>query len=174
MKLKSVFLCAIFLGLISCKKEMTKNEKTEIDTSHITVKSYSYSQLKPLLEKKGDKTYVINFWATWCAPCVKELPAFEKLNKQYASKDVEVLLVSLDFPRHVEKKLIPFIAKKGLQSKVVVLDDANEDFWIKAIDSSWSGAIPATIIYNKKSRKFYKKTFDYQTLESELKTFLKQ
>ena len=174
MKLKSIFLCVIFLGLISCKKEVAKNEKTNIDTSHITVKSYDYNELKPLLEKKDDKTYVINFWATWCAPCVKELPAFEKLNKQYASKNVEVLLVSLDFPKQVEKKLIPFIARKNLQSKVVLLDDINEDVWIKAIDSSWSGAIPATIIYNKERRNFYEKTFDYQTLESELQTFLKQ
>jgi thiol-disulfide isomerase/thioredoxin len=174
MKLKSIFFCVLFLGLISCKKEEAKNEKTKIDTSSITVRSYAYNELKPLLEKKDDKTYVINFWATWCAPCVKELPAFEKLNKQYASKNVEVLLVSLDFPKQVEKKLIPFIARKNLQSKVVLLDDVNEDVWIKAIDSNWSGAIPATIIYNKNNRKFYEKTFDYQTLETELKTFLKQ
>ena len=174
MKLKSIFLCVIFLGPISCKKEVTKNDKKETNTSHITVKSYSYEELKPLLEKKDDKTYVINFWATWCAPCVKELPAFEKLNEEYASKNVEVLLVSLDFQKQKEKKLIPFIVRKNLQSKVVILDDINEDVWIKAIDSSWSGAIPATIIYNKNSRNFYEKYFDYETLEAELQTFLKQ
>jgi thiol-disulfide isomerase/thioredoxin len=174
MKLKSIFLCVIFLGLISCKKEVAKNEKNEINTSHIIVNSYSYSELKPLLEKKDDKIYVINFWATWCAPCVKELPAFEKLNKQYASKNVEVLLVSLDFPKQIEKKLIPFIARKNIQSQVILLDDMNEDVWIKAIDSSWSGAIPATIIYNKNMRNFYEKSFDYETLEAELQTFLNQ
>ena len=174
MKLKSIFLCVIFLGPISCKKEVTRNDKKETNTSHITVKSYSYEELKPLLEKKDDKTYVINFWATWCAPCVKELPAFEKLNEEYASKNVEVLLVSLDFPKQKEKKLIPFIVRKNLHSKVVMLDDINEDVWIKAIDSSWSGAIPVTIIYNKNSRNFYEKYFDYETLEAELQTFLKQ
>ena len=174
MKLKSIFLCLIFLGLVSCKKGAVEKGKTKIDTSHITVKSYSYNELKPLLEKKNDSIYVINFWATWCAPCVKELPAFEKLNKEYASKKVTVLLVSLDFPKQVEKKLIPFIARKNVRSKVILLDDINEDVWIKAIDSSWSGAIPATIIYNKESRKFYEKTLDYETLEKELQTFLKQ
>ena len=173
MKLKSIFLCLIFLGLVSCKKGAVEKGKTKIDTSHITVKSYSYKELKPLLEKKNDSIYVINFWATWCAPCVKELPAFEKLNKEYASKKVTVLLVSLDFPKQVEKKLIPFIARKNVRSKVILLDDINEDVWIKAIDSSWSGAIPATIIYNKESRKFYEKTLDYETLEKELQTFLK-
>ena len=155
----------LLIGLSSCKKEVLK-EKIEI-------KSYTYNQLEPLLEKKNDTTCIINFWATWCGPCVKELPYFEKITSTYKDKKVEVILVSLDFPKQVEKKLIPFIKKRNLQSKVVLLDDINEDVWIKAIDSTWSGAIPATIIYNAKSRKFYEKSFDYETLENELKTFLK-
>jgi thiol-disulfide isomerase/thioredoxin len=136
------------------------------------VSSYTYNKLKPLLNKKDNKTYVINFWATWCAPCVKELPAFEKLKEQYAEMNVEVLLVSLDFPKQKEKKLIPFINRRKIQSKVVLLDDVNEDYWIKEINDQWSGAIPATLIYNANSRKFYEQSFDYTTLENELKTFL--
>jgi thiol-disulfide isomerase/thioredoxin len=136
------------------------------------VSSFTYNELKPLLNKIDNKTYVINFWATWCAPCVKELPAFEKLKEQYAEMNVEVLLVSLDFPKQKEKKLIPFINRKKIHSKVVLLDDVNEDYWIKEINDQWSGAIPATLIYNANSRKFYEQSFDYTTLENELKTFL--
>lgn len=178
MKIKIFFLTILVLALVSCKKETEKNADKEIEikekVSTTTVKSYTYSQLKPLLEKKDDKTYIVNFWATWCGPCVKELPYFEQINKVYAAKNVEVLLVSLDFPKQVEKKLIPFIEKKNLQSQVVLLDDINEDVWIKAIDSNWSGAIPATIIYNKNKRTFYEQSFDYKTLETELQTFLNQ
>ncbi|MCL7763018.1 TlpA family protein disulfide reductase [Polaribacter sp. Z014] len=137
-----------------------------------SVTSYTYNELKPLLEKDDGKTYVINFWATWCAPCVKELPAFEKLNQEYAAKNVEVILVSLDFPKQVDKRLIPFINKNNLQSKVVLLNDVNEDVWIKAIDSTWSGALPATLIYNAKGRKFYEQSFDYEKLETELQSIL--
>jgi hypothetical protein len=86
--------------------------------------------------------------------------------------NVEVLLVSLDFPKQKEKKLIPFINRRKIQSKVVLLDDVNEDYWIKEINDQWSGAIPATLIYNANSRKFYEQSFDYTTLENELKTFL--
>ena len=125
-----------------------------------------------MLERADGKTYVINFWATWCAPCVKELPAFEKIKEEYKEKNVEVILVSLDFPKHVDKRLIPFINKKKLQSKVVLLDDVNEDFWIKAIDSTWSGALPATLIYNSKKRAFFEKNFVYETLEKEVQSFL--
>tara|TARA_B100000768_G_scaffold80751_1_gene76640 strand:- start:716 stop:1228 length:513 start_codon:yes stop_codon:yes gene_type:complete len=163
-------LCVLLIFLVfnSCKKEEKKQDFKAITK----VKSYTYNELKPLLNKKDNKTYVVNFWATWCAPCVKELPAFAKLKEQYADKNVEVLLVSLDFPKQKEKKLIPFINKKKIQSKVLLLDDVNEDYWIKQINDKWSGAIPATLIYNANSRKFYEQSFDYTTLENELKTFL--
>ena len=173
MKLKSIVICFIFLGFISCKKEVLVKEKQEIDTSGVTVKLYNYKELKPLLEQKGDKIYVVNFWATWCAPCVKELPAFEKLKSVYATKGIEVLLVSLDFPKQINKRVIPFIVKKNLQSKVVLLDNGKDDSWFKSIDSNWSGAIPATLIYNKNKRKFYEQSFDFESLEAEFQTFLK-
>ncbi len=136
------------------------------------VPTFNYEELKPLLHKNDDKTYVVNFWATWCLPCVKELPAFEKLNKEYKNKNVEVLLVSLDFPKQKESNLLPFIQKKKLQATVVHFDDANEQFWIQDIAKNWSGAIPATLIYNKQKRNFYEQTFSYKELQSELETFL--
>ncbi|OAD42812.1 TlpA disulfide reductase family protein [Polaribacter atrinae] len=165
---KSFYTLLFFSLLISCKK----GEVKELSQKVTSVKSYTYNELKPLLERNDGKTYVVNFWATWCAPCIKELPAFEKLNEEYAAKNVEVILVSLDFPKQVDKRLIPFINKNNLHSKVVLLNDVNEDVWIKAIDSTWSGALPATLIYNAKGRKFYEQSFDYEKLESELKTIL--
>lgn len=173
---KAIYILMFSVSFVSCKKEPAKenlDEKITVDNEKISsIKTYNYSQLKPLLEKKDDKIYVVNFWATWCAPCVKELPYFERIKQEYTNKNVEVLLVSLDFPKQVDKKLIPFINKNKIQSEVVLLDDVNEDVWIKAIDETWSGALPATIIYNKNKRKFYEKSFDYETLKTELLTFI--
>ena len=167
--LKIIYYLLFLFLMFSCKQK-----EVEVVSNQVTsVKSYTYNELKPLLEKKDDKTYVINFWATWCAPCVKELPAFERLQEQYEDKNVEVLLVSLDFSDQVEKRLIPFINKKKLQSKVILLADEDDDVWIKEIDSSWSGALPATIIYSSKGRAFFEKSFDYDLLEAELQPFLK-
>ena len=172
MNHKNLLILLFFAFLISCNKEKSTN--VEVKKFPITtIKTVNYEQLKPLLEKKDDTIYVINFWATWCAPCVKELPYFEKLGAAYSSKNVKVLLVSLDFPKQVKSKLIPFINDHKIQSEVVLLDDVNEDIWIQAIDKTWSGALPATLIYNKSKRKFYEQTFDYQTLENELNQFLK-
>jgi len=169
---KSIFLLVFLAITFSCKKEKAKTEISEKKLSKIEVTSLDYNQLKPYLERKDDKTYVVNFWATWCAPCVKELPYFEKINKAYANQNVEVLLVSLDFPKQVDKKLIPFIKKRNLQSEVVLLHDTNENVWIPAINENWSGALPATLIYNKNNRKFYEQSFTYEALENELKIFI--
>ncbi len=176
---KIAFLLSIILVTFSCKKEV-QSQESSIQEGLInersvikTVKTFDYMHLEPLLHKKDDKTYIINFWATWCKPCVEELPAFEKLNNNYKDKNVEVILVSLDFPDQIEKKVIPFIEKHNLQSKVIVMNDPDQNTWIPKISEKWSGSIPATLIYNKDSREFYEQSFTYDLLLKELNKFLK-
>jgi len=132
-----------------------------------------YGSLAPYFERQNDTTYVINFWATWCGPCVKELPYFEQLHNTYADKKVKLLLVSLDFPDQIEKKLIPFLKDKQLKSEVVALIDSDMNSWIPKVSDEWSGAIPATVIYNKSKRAFYEQSFDsFDELNNILKPFL--
>ena len=175
----------LLLLTISCKNDNTDSELVEsksqleitespaVDVSYIDLKIYDYDGLEPLISKKDDKVHVVNFWATWCAPCVKELPYFEKINEAYKDKGVEVLLVSLDFPKNYDSKLKPFIKKYDLQSEVVAFDDTDQNRWIPAINEDWSGALPATIIYSGGKRQFYEQSFTQEELETELKQFLK-
>ena len=85
-----------------------------------------------------------------------------------------VLLVSLDFKNQIESKLIPFIDQHAVKSKVVFLDAPNPNDWIDLVDPSWSGALPATLIYNQENRRFFEQSFeDYESLESIVNTFYK-
>lgn len=176
---KITFLFTILGAIIGFQTEARSQELSSADdlnneNSGITaIESFNYESLKPLLNKDDDKTYVINFWATWCKPCVEELPSFEKLNKKYQSKNVEVILVSLDFPNHIEKRVIPFINKHHLKSKVILMNDPDQNTWIPKISDKWSGSIPATLIYNKYSREFYEQSFTYEMLQKELNKILK-
>jgi thiol-disulfide isomerase/thioredoxin len=120
------------------------------------------------LQQKNDTIYIVNFWATWCKPCIEELPAFEKINQEFSEEKVKVVLTSLDFPERLEKQVIPFIKKYDLRSEVVLLDDPDANSWIPKVSEEWSGAIPATIIYNQQERVFYERSFTYDELKFEL------
>lgn len=166
---------------MSCKESAKKTEalveeapvvEKEVVNETSDLKVYNFTEMEPLLHKTGDKVYVVNFWATWCAPCVKELPYFEKVTEDYANKDVEVLLVSLDFSKQYETKLIPFIKTHQLKSEVVALNDPDSNAWIPKVDPDWSGSIPATIIYKGSTRKFFEKSFTYEELQTEINQFL--
>jgi len=127
-----------------------------------------YKGLEPYLNKQNDTTYVVNFWATWCKPCIKELPDFEQLNENYKDKKVKVILVSLDFYKNYQTSLLPFIKNRGIKSEVILLHDPDSNSWIDKVDKSWSGAIPATLVYNRSSRSFYEQSFEYKQLDSVL------
>ena len=112
-----------------------------------SLKIVSLSELKSYYEVRNDTTYVVNFWATWCRPCLEELPLFEQIKKDHSDEKVKVLLVSLDFPEQVSK-LKKFLTKNKIRSKVVLLDEPDENTWIPQINEKWTGSIPATLIIN--------------------------
>lgn len=158
--------------VVSCKQdpaESTTSQVLDVTKTVGDIEVVDFSRLEAYLHRTDGKTYVINFWATWCKPCIKELPSFEKLGAKYKEEDVEVLLVSLDFPDQLETGLKAFVDKKKIQSRVILLDDPNANDWIPKVDQSWSGAIPATIIYKNDERSFYERSFTYEELEEALK-----
>ena len=135
---------------------------------------YNFSQLSSIFEHKNDTTYVINFWATWCKPCVEELPYFVALHEKYKAEKFQLIFVSLDFPKQIEKKLIPFLAKHQLPGDMMVLDDPDSNTWINAVDPKWSGAIPATVVYNAQKRAFHEQSFDdFEELDAIVSPFVR-
>jgi thiol-disulfide isomerase/thioredoxin len=109
------------------------------------IKAFSADQIIHYTSSK-DTLYIINFWATWCAPCVQELPEFDALKKRYEGKPVKVLMVSLDFKEDYPYKLSVFLKRKNLTPEVVWLSDTDPNVFIPKIDKSWQGSIPATVI----------------------------
>jgi len=156
-------------ALISCKKNEAKKVSNEFK-ENAEIEVYNFEQLENFLKADQEQTYVVNFWATWCKPCIKELPYFEDIQVKYKG-DIKVILVSLDFPSKLESQLIPFITDKKIQSQVILLDDPYENEWIPKVDSTWSGALPATLIFNSTKRKFFEQSFSQKELENEIMKF---
>ncbi|MCD6063827.1 MAG: hypothetical protein K0R82_1738 [Flavipsychrobacter sp.] len=105
----------------------------------------------------SDTLYIVNFFATWCGPCIKELPEFDHMADAYQNRPVKVLLVSVDFPKDY-KKLASFVKKRKLQHEVVWLNESDANYFIPRIDNRWQGSIPATLIVNNKTE--YKNFFE--------------
>ena len=123
-------------------------------------------QLLQEIQNESEHIKVINFWATWCAPCIKELPLFEKLGQERT--DVKVILVSMDLDLDPNpEKVYKFVERKKIQSEVLILDEQNPNAWIDKIEKNWSGALPATILINGKTgkRKFIERELHEGDLE---------
>lgn len=118
---------------------------------------------------------IINFWATFCKPCIAELPHFQKLANKYKSTGVRLIPVSLDLKEAYPSKIAALTKKLGLVASVVWLDEANADAFCPVVDSSWSGVIPATLFLNPRTgyRRFYEEELSAEAVEKEIKAMLK-
>lgn len=128
------------------------------------------STLNQRLIGATDTTFVVNLWATWCKPCVAELPNFEHLSRQMSGTPVKVLLVSVDARKDSSTKVGAFVLKHGITSETALLWPVDVD----AIDSSWSGAIPATLIVQGARRVFYEREFTFEELKDTVDAFIKK
>ena len=125
--------------------------------------------------QKADHPLVVNFWATWCVPCVQELPYFQSGVKKYTEQKMELVLVSLDFATNYPKKIKEFLRKNQYEGRFYWLDETNADHFCPQIDSKWDGAIPASLFFNPKTgyRSFFQRQLTEPQLELELKALVK-
>jgi thiol-disulfide isomerase/thioredoxin len=149
-------IALFFLGLLLISGTYAPSE----------VRVVKFDALEHLMTRDTDKIEVINFWATWCKPCIKELPYFQELQEELPDK-VNVTLVSLDYAEVLNDRVIPFIKKRQLTTDVLLLDEIDYNSWIDKVDPSWSGAIPATLIINHQTgqRKFIESELEPGELE---------
>jgi thiol-disulfide isomerase/thioredoxin len=137
-----------------------------------SIKKYKVEQLVERINKAGDTVLIVNFWATWCKPCIEELPYFHALAGKYKDQKIKLLLVSLDFPKDYPEGIAAFAKKEGYDSEIVFLDETDADLFCPQIDKSWSGAIPSTFIAS--SAKGYRKFTEGKMKAAELEILILQ
>ena len=144
-----------------------------VDLRSQNIEVVSFKEFEKIINEPSGKLKVINFWATWCKPCIKEIPYFEAVNAEFPDQ-VEVILVSLDFANELDSKLNPYVKRKGMKSRILLLDDVDYNSWINLVDKSWSGAIPATLILSSDHsyRKFYEGEMDEMQLRQLIKPYI--
>lgn len=145
---KMLFICFLVI-LNACSRQEAIERMPEYwaraDMDSIAV--YDFEHFKAFLEPPNDSIYILNFWATWCQPCVEELPEFVELKNRISEKAINLIFVSLDFERHLEQKLLPFLEKNELPGEKIVLKQDGMNDWIGKIQPQWDGSLPMTLIY---------------------------
>lgn len=139
------------------------------------VKSVKVEELQKIIAETK-KPLIINFWATWCVPCIEELPYFLSEYEAHKKDSLQLLLVSLDFNESWQKTLPAAIKKRKITAPVVWLNETNADYFCPKIDSAWSGAIPASLFINPKTgyRKFHEDKLSHQQLKKEIMAILSE
>ena len=143
-----------------------------VSTAQNTAEIIKFGKLESMIKESGEGIKVINFWATWCGPCIKELPYFETAKRTYGDK-ISVNLISLDFADQISK-VNKFVERKGMTSNIYLLDEIDYNSWIDKVDKSWSGAIPATLLINEETgeRKFVESEISEDELNTLIRSFI--
>jgi len=133
-----------------------------------TINQIKALDLEKMLGNQDNTLFVINFWATWCPPCVEEFPHFQKVSEELKAEKVKFIFVSLDFPSQIESHLKPFLLKNRITSSVSIMMDMDYDKWISDVDSSWQGNIPATLFLSnpRNIRQFHARELGEKELRS--------
>jgi len=138
------------------------------------VKLTDAAGIKKEITSRRGKVVIVNFWATWCPPCVKEFPDFVKFYKTYKSKGVEVLAVSLDDPDDLKTRVSKFVRDKRAEFPVFLAKDADDERFTASFAKEWKGEIPVTIVFDKKGkrRRFHIGMLTYAELEKMVKPLM--
>jgi len=130
---------------------------------------YSLEQFQQRVLQENDTLYVVNFWATWCIPCVKELPHFKELSKNYANRPVKFILMSLDAKDKLAQTNA-FVQNKKIGIETHLFSAGDPNVWINALEPSWEGSIPATFLYQHGTKLAFKES--YFATKKELESFI--
>ena len=138
------------------------------------IKSVKITDIEKIIAE-SKTPLIINMWATWCLPCIEELPYFQKEVAEHSKDSLQLILVSLDFKESFPSGIVKFMNKRKITAPVVWLDETNADYFCPKIDAKWSGAIPATLFINNKTgyRKFVEGKISPEQLKKEIRAVLK-
>ncbi len=138
------------------------------------IKKMKIDELKNYIEK-SDHPLIINFWATYCVPCIHEIPYFQTDAEKYKNDGVELMLVSLDLPDYYPARISSFVKKENFSASIVWLNETNADYFCPKIDKQWTGGIPSTLFINNKThyRKFFERQLTEPQVEENIKALIK-
>jgi len=170
--MKLIFSLVIILFFFSgCSEENGKiNSDVQSSYENRTIPVVDEVWLQNKINNRNGKILFINFWATWCVPCVEEFPDLVKIYNEYKDSDFEFLSVSVDLPSEIETKVKPFLKEQSAEFQVVVAEEKRSDKIINLINPEWNGAVPLTVIYDAEGNRqeYIPETKEYESFRNSI------
>jgi thiol-disulfide isomerase/thioredoxin len=138
---QAVVVCALAVYSV-----LEAQEKSSVLPS---VQPVSFAEFQKVLAEHRGNVVVVNTWASWCAPCKKEMPELVKLGNAYAGKSVVLVLLSADDSEVVHSKVRPTLAELGVDFPTYLMNDSSDAAFINGLHPKWSGALPTTFVYDR-------------------------
>lgn len=153
--MKHLLLFVLIFAFVACgadrkdSKQAPPGDKTAQNSqSALVVKSIDEPALDRLIGERVGKALLLNVWATWCVPCKEEFPDLVRLAEAYRDRNVEIVGLSVDYPDEVESRIKPFLQAQKVNFDVYVADFEDQDQAINKLNPDWSGALPATFVFD--------------------------
>ncbi|MBL7758839.1 MAG: TlpA family protein disulfide reductase [Chitinophagaceae bacterium] len=158
MKYSIIITVCLLIGCLAQAQSVRKVKITELES----------------VIKQSQRPLVVNFWATYCKPCVEEMPGLVKAAEQYSKDSVQLILVSLDLEEDYPDKVNGFAKRFKVKGMLYWLDEYDADYFCPRVDSAWSGAIPATLFINNKTgyRSFQERALTASQVQLQIATML--
>jgi thiol-disulfide isomerase/thioredoxin len=150
----------------SDKREDAKKSLAKWDAEEVSISDIDDAGLKALVANNdsGGKLRVINVWATWCAPCIAELPEFVTMNRMYRRRPFEMITITMD---DMERKdaALGVLKEMHMSSKNYIYSGEDKDKLVANLDPSWEGPPPYTMIIKPGGEVIYRKLAAVDPLE---------
>lgn len=140
-------LAALWPAVEGCSPSNQETVASEYTPVEISVASIA--ELRALINDGKGSVVVVNFWATWCPPCVTEIPALARFYRNYEGQDVVFLSFSGDDPGTISEKVRPFANSYELPFPVWVMEEAERELLNAGFGVNWSGLYPATFLFTR-------------------------
>ena len=152
------------------KAEANQRWIGKVHKEPVTLTSADADALKELRANKSGKVRLVNFWATWCGPCVSEFDELVETNLRFRQRDFELVTVAAEFPDQ-QPKVLAFLKKHHASTRNLIFGDTDKYKLIEAFDPEWNGALPHTLLLGPNGEVLFRQTGEIDFLELRRKIF---